>query len=920
MNAHDPLLSARSLAAFDELVDLPTSQREVRLAELAQREPALAHAVAKLLAADDDQSGLLDHGVDGIAHTLLTELSEHAAPGPRVETGTQVAAFTLLRPLGVGGMGEVWLAQRREGDFVQEVALKLLKRGMDSDALSRRFLRERRILAELNHPHIAGFIDGGISSDGRLYYAMEYVDGVAITDYVREQALSVRDRMRLLVAVCDAVAHAQSHLVVHRDLKPSNILIDATGQPRVLDFGIAKLIGESVADTALTASGMRMLSPAYAAPEQVLDEPISTATDVYSLGVLAFQLLTGRLPHSRSGNVVALAEQVREEQTQPPSAALRRSATQSAADTAGQSQQRAAREVAGDLDVIVLTALRRDPARRYRNAAALADDIRRWLDGRPIAARADTAGYRARKFVARNRLAVGSASAVLVALIAGFGVALWQASVAHEHARSAQIQLRRAETINAFTQSLFREQDPFARSSAAARTPSELIATGIERAKSQFAADDALRTALLEDLAAIQVALGDYGTAEIHLREALTTRARLGGPAAAAARTRSLLALALAGTGRNEEALAEARASAQVLREQLGADHPETIRAEARLLRLWLPTGTLAELTALGSDVAERAARIFGEAAPEALAIAADQTSILERFDQHAEMQTTLLDVVARIELHLGAGHGLLVRPLARLGDLQRILANNEAAQPYFDRAIAIARAQAHGSVTGALLLRRGDNLRRLGRMDEAKADFDESASLLPPNSAELAQLEQVRGVLAKHMGDRDAALQHLRNSKSGFERALGKPSIYSWTSAVAIVGLELERAVEAKAKPGDELYQAAIDAEQAMRELSPPPSFDVFLASGTLAQVEAARGDVGPALVRYDEAIAIGSTVYSADHPSVLDLRIKRAELLPAARSGEARAELKSILDVPELGSALRERTRAALAALPEG
>ena len=917
MNTPDPALAARSLALFDELVELPTSERNAHLDALAATEPLLAAAVVRLLAADADQSGVLDHGVGGIAHTLLTELSEHTPAHQRVESGMQIAAFTLQRQLGVGGMGEVWLAQRREGNFVQAVALKLLKRGMDSDELSRRFVRERRILAELNHPHIAGFIDGGVSSDGRLYYAMEYVDGVPITTFAREQALSVRARMQLLVAVCEAVAYAQSRLVVHRDLKPSNILIDASGQPRVLDFGIAKLIGESVADTALTASGMRMLSPAYAAPEQVLDEPISTATDVYSLGVLAFELLTSQLPHARSGNVVALAEQVREEHTQAPSVALRNSATQPAAATTGVSQQRDAREVAGDLDVIVLTALKREPARRYSNAAALADDLKRWLDGRPIAAQADTAGYRMRKFVARNRLAVGSASAVLLALIAGFGVALWQASVAREHARSAQMQLRRAETINAFTQSLFREQDPFARASAAARTPSELIATGIARAKAQFADDDALRIGLIEDLAAIQVALGEFATAESHLREALAARALDGRPPAAGARTRSLLALALAGTGQIEAGLAEAKASAQVLREQLGANNPETIRADARRLRLWLPTGTLAELTALGDDVGSRATRIFGEAAPETLAIAADQTSILERFDQHAAMQTTLLDVVARIERHLGADHGLLVRPLGRLGDLQRILANNEAAQPYFDRAITIARERTHGTVTGVLLLRRGDNFRRLGRLQEAKADFSESASLLPPNSAELAQLEQLRGVLANRMGDREAALGHLRNSKAGFERALGKPSIYSWSSALAMVGIELELAIEAKAKPSDEVLQTTFAAEKAMRELSPPPSFDVFLAVSTLAQVEAARGEVERALRRFEEAIAIGGAVYSADHPSVIDLRLKRADLLPAARADEALAELQAIMDLPELDAPLRERVVAALAKL---
>ncbi len=542
MNTPDPALLARSLALFDELIELPPAERAARMAALTTSEPALADAVAKLLAADAEQSGLLDHGVGGIANTLLTELSEHTPQHQRIEAGMQIAAFTLQRQLGVGGMGEVWLAQRREGNFVQDVALKLLKRGMDSDELSRRFVRERRILAELNHPHIAGFIDGGVSTDGRLYCAMEYVDGVAITTFVREQVLSVRARMQLLVAVCEAVAYAQSRLVVHRDLKPSNILIDTSGQPRVLDFGIAKLIGESVADTALTASGMRMLSPAYAAPEQVLDEPISTATDVYSLGVLAFELLTNQLPHNRSGNVVALAEQVREEHTQAPSAALRHSATQPAAATTGVSQQRAAREIAGDLDVIVLTALKREPARRYANAAALADDLKRWLDDRPIAAQADTAGYRMRKFVARNRLAVGSASAVLLALIAGFGVALWQATVAREQAQLAREQTalarseaaraehqtatatdatERAKRVKDFMMQTFVAADPLQMKEGAPTTVAEAFEQAVVRVDTELASDPRLQVDVLDDFGEIRAGQGRFDEARVLIERAL---------------------------------------------------------------------------------------------------------------------------------------------------------------------------------------------------------------------------------------------------------------------------------------------------------------------------------------------------------------------------------------------------------------
>lgn len=433
-------LNSRALSLFDDLVELPADERAARLAELQASDPALAAAVIELLRADADASGVLDRGVEAIVADVVDAGAALAQP-------TRIGGFTLLRSIGRGGMGEVWLAQRGDGAYLQQVALKLLKRGMDSDAVAARFVQERRILAELSHPHIARFIDGGVSDDGRLYFAMEYVAGVDLVTYAVQQRLDVRARVGLLVKVCDAVAHAQAHLVVHRDLKPSNILVDADGQPRVLDFGIAKLLGANAPGETLTQTGVLAMSPFYAAPEQVLGESISTATDVYALGTLLFQMLTGQLPQQRQGlSLEALVASARSEQTVAPSQALRRAITSAhGSDTA-----RVRREIAGDLDTIVLTALQREPARRYANAAALADDLRRWLDARPIAAQPDTAGYRMRKFVARNRLAVGSASAVLLALLAGLALALWQANVARQQAARAEESYRQAQRVNAF--------------------------------------------------------------------------------------------------------------------------------------------------------------------------------------------------------------------------------------------------------------------------------------------------------------------------------------------------------------------------------------------------------------------------------------------------------------------------------------
>jgi serine/threonine-protein kinase len=505
----------RLLALFEELVDLDAGARAARLAALREADVALADELARMLEADDG-SGVLDRGMAAMAATVAGDL----APGSRPADGAQgrrVGPFVLGHLLGRGGMGEVWLATRSEGDFQQQVALKLLKRGMDSEDLLRRFVQERRILAGLSHPGIARFIDGGVGDDGAPWYAMEYVEGVPLTEHARALGLDVRARIDLVASVAEAVAYAQNRLVVHRDLKPSNILVDAQGRVRLLDFGIAKLLDEAPGVEA-TATGVRAMSPAYAAPEQILDEPISAATDVYSLGVVLYELLTGGLPHERaSATLDTLAERVRREAPERPSQRLRKAdaATTTTLGGDGSTAQRFARVVAGELDTIVLTALRREPERRYASAAALADDLRRWLDGRPVAAQADTVTYRMRKFVARHRLAVGSASAVLLALIAGFGTALWQADVAREQARRAQAEATKATAIKDFLLASFNTAQIGTPTDArgAATTVIEII----ERSGSALLTDDLLEPEVRLELL---TALG-----ELHRINGLTAQA-----------------------------------------------------------------------------------------------------------------------------------------------------------------------------------------------------------------------------------------------------------------------------------------------------------------------------------------------------------------------------------------------------------
>lgn len=522
----------RVSALLDELFELDPAAREARLKALADEDVELAGELERLLAADA-RSGVLDQGVLAGSATLGAGLSEALRPAA---SGTRLGHYRLVERVGSGGMGEVWRAQR-EDDFEQQVAVKLIRPLVDSLALRERFARERQILARLDHPNIARLLDGGLAEDGTPWYAMEFVRGRPLNLYASANQLDARARVQLLLQVCDAVAHAHAQLVVHRDLKPSNILVDSEGRVRVLDFGIARLLDDSL-DLRLTSTGVRVFSPAYAAPEQIRGEPVSTGTDVFALGAVLYELLTGEVPFpNRSGTPERLLAQLDSESTPRPGATLRERSRGSARSTGSLRAD-------DDLDTIVSTALQPDPERRYRGATQLGDDLRRWLDGRPITARPDSAAYRMRKFVARHRLAVGSASGVLLALIAGLGIALWQADVARRHAERADAEALRAEQeaalardqalrtrkVKEFFVQSFVQADPLKRSKDGPATFDEALDAAIARADSELAVDPVLQADVLDDFGEIRTGQGRFDEAQALFEKALQLAEHAHGP------------------------------------------------------------------------------------------------------------------------------------------------------------------------------------------------------------------------------------------------------------------------------------------------------------------------------------------------------------------------------------------------------
>ncbi len=412
--------STRVVDLFTEALERPVSERDEFITMACGADRELRVRVTRLL------SGARPGFMEQPALELERRGAEEAA-------GQRVGAYELVRPLASGGMGSVWLARRADESFQAVAALKLIKRGMDTDDILARFRAERQVLANLRHPNIAALLDGGATDDGRPYLVMEYVDGEPIDRYCRARGLSIRRRVELFRSVCAAVEHAHRATVVHRDIKPANILVTTDGTPKLLDFGIAKVVTQNEKGEA-TATRHRILTPGYASPEQVRGEPITTATDVYSLGVVLYELLTCRRPYDVATDSPAALERAICE-TEPP-----RPSTAVVRGPAPEDDRRAAqRQLAGDLDTIVLTALRKEPERRYGSVTQLSEDLRRYLEGLPVSARPDTVRYRAGKFVRRNKVLVGSGFLVLASLIAGLAVS----TVLYLHARRA----KDAETV-----------------------------------------------------------------------------------------------------------------------------------------------------------------------------------------------------------------------------------------------------------------------------------------------------------------------------------------------------------------------------------------------------------------------------------------------------------------------------------------
>ncbi len=526
-------------------------------------------------------------------------------PDPAEAVGVRIGPYRLQERIGRGGMGDIFRATRADGQYRQEVAVKLIRATLPADELERRFRVERQVLARLQHANIAPLLDGGVTEDGRPYLVMQYVRGVPITEHADTQRLSLEARLRLFAVVCRTVHFAHSNLVVHRDLKPSNILVTADGQVRLLDFGIAKLLDpEGMGITAPITEEHLLLTPEHAAPEQILGDPITTATDVYALGILLYELLTGTRPF-RATRGGGWHRAVCEEDPLCPSAALatlspaavEKDATP-VAEARGMRAASLRQALRGDLDHIALMALRKEPERRYASAEQFAEDMDRYLGGRPVLARRDTRAYRSRKFLRRNRLPAGAGALLLLTLIGATLATAHQARARAVALVQAEVERDRAENLAAFMLGVFRANAP-GEARGRSVTARELLDRAAERIDAELADQPLVRADMQLAIGRAYGALGIYDAALPLFEDVLRQRrAQLPGDRREVAEALDQVGRGLAALGRFGEAIPRMREALEMRERTLGGSDTAVASTLTYLARMEIDAGEYADARA----------------------------------------------------------------------------------------------------------------------------------------------------------------------------------------------------------------------------------------------------------------------------------------------------------------------------------
>ena len=835
----DKIRWERIQALFHEAADLPPAQQDAFLAAACDWDAELVEEVRSMLREDSRQVSVLDRGMAQLAHSVLAE------PDSIHPLSQNFGPYRLIRLLGEGGMGTVYLAERT--DLGTQVAIKILRDAWLSPARRERFAAEQRTLAQLNHPSIARLYDADALPDGTPWFSMEYVEGTPITEYCSLQHCSIEKRLQLFRSVCEAVQYAHSEAVIHRDLKPSNILVKQDGSIHLLDFGIAKQLESLDASVKQTVTGLRLMTPAYAAPEQIRGNRVGIHTDVYSLGVILFELLTGQLPYDLSNLTPAEAASIiAEHEPGKPSSIAKLNLPVLGSSPISKSAW-------ADLDVLCLTAIHKDGTRRYRSAEALIRDIDHYLHAEPLEARPDNVSYRLRKFVQRNRRSViltAAALVVMIGMLSFFTVRLTRAR------NAALAEAARTERIQKFMLNLFDGGDQAVGPSDSLRVVT-LVDRGLLEAKT-LNSDPKLQGELYQNLGDIYEKLGKFDQADSLLQTALEQRKSVfGAESSEAAETLVELGLLRDAQGKYEDAERFARQGLAIDKQRLSPGHPNVARATSALGKVLEDRGSYDAAI----QVLEEAVRLQSAQGGSTTDLAESLTELANShfYSGHYAASETLNQQVLAMDRRLyGDRHPHVADDLINLGAIQYDLGHYPEAERFDRQALDITQSfygQAHPATASALTI--------LGRTLVSEGKSEEAAGLL---QQALQIEEQIYGKVHPRV--------------AGTLNELGKISQKQG---------KLDDA-EADFRRMAEIYRAVYAGKH----------YYIGIALSNLAGVYVERKDYAGAEKLFREALQIYSQTLPADHLNVGIARVRLGRaLLMDKRYQDAEAESRAGYDI---------------------
>jgi serine/threonine-protein kinase len=696
---------------FDAAVEMNPDQRAAFLDRACADDPSLRGQVESLIISSEKAEGFIEAAIHEAAEVIAGEETPSAV-------GQRIGPYETVRELGHGGMGAVYLAVRADDEYRKQVAIKLVRGGLDSPEMLQRFRSERQILANLDHPHIARLLDGGTTEAGAPYVVMEYVDGEPIDEYCDRHTLSTVERLKLFRTVCSAVHYAHQNLVVHRDIKPSNILVTADGVPKLLDFGIAKLLHPEPGPhtVAVTRTAVRLMTPEYASPEQVRGEAITTATDVYSLGVVLYELLTGQRPYQfKTYSPQEIERVISEQEPEKPSTAASREgsgirdqgpAAKKEQRTTGDGQRTAAKlrkQLAGDLDNIVLMAIRKEPSRRYASVEQLSEDIRRHLEGLPVMARPATFGYRAQKFVRRHKAGMMATAAVILLISALVGFYTVQLTQERDRAR---LEAEKAAQVSKFLTGLFEVSDP-SQSKGETITAKELLGRGAARIENELADQPEVRATMMNVMGDVYRSLGLYEEARPLLQTSLKLRRQLHGPAHPdVAASLNNVAMVLEAQGEYEAAEQMHREALALRRKLSGDEHPDVAESLDNLAWVLYRKGDYEAAQTLYRQALDMRRKFLG---PEHADVAQSLNNLAQALHAKADYpaaEALYREALALNRKLLGEEHREVATNMSNLANLLRETGHTGEAESLHHQALALRRkllGDDHPHVTSSL-------------------------------------------------------------------------------------------------------------------------------------------------------------------------------------------------------------------------